>query len=182
MFDTMMALVIPIAVVGILATRQTVTALFGAAFAPAASVLPLLMVSVVCMWFSHATAIATVAARLQHHFLWIQGICVTLFLAADAVLIPRYGVTGAAIGRLAAAALAPALTYWLLRHRTGALLSSRSLRRAGLAAVAMAGGVALTAAQPLAIVGTVGLVAYAIGLWVTGCNPFATIAHKESPA
>jgi len=180
--DTVMALVIPVAVVGILVPRQMVVFLFGSAYAPAASVVPLLMVSVVCMWLSHAMAIATVAARLQRHFIWIQGICVALFIGVDLVLIPTLGVTGAAIGRLASATLAPALTYFVLRRHTGALLSVRGLGRAGIAAIAMAVGVVLTAAQPLYVIGAVGLALYAVGLWTIGCNPFASLVRKETLA
>lgn len=179
MFDTVMALVIPIAVIGIIVPQQTVTFLFGEAFAPAASVLPLLIMSVVFMWFSHATAIAAVAARLQHHFIWIQAVCVAVFVALDATLIPSWGTTGAAVARLVAAAMAPAFTYALLRRRLGASLSTGMLGRSVVAAIAMAAGVAATAAQPLVLTGAVGFTLYAAGLWMTGCNPFALLVRKE---
>jgi len=88
------------------------------------------------MSFSHATAIAAVAARLQHHFIWIQAVCVAVFVALNAALIPSWGTTGAAVARLVAAAMAPAFTYALLRRRLGASLSTGMLGRSVMAAVA----------------------------------------------
>jgi O-antigen/teichoic acid export membrane protein len=181
MFDTVMSIVIPIAVLGIIVPRPLVEWLFGAAYAPAAAVLPLLMLSVVCMWFSHATAIATVAARLQSHFIWIQAVCVAVFFALDAVLIPRWGITGAAVARLVAAAIAPALTYALLRQRVGVTLSMRVLRQSAVAAAAMGVGVAALSSHPPLVIGIAGMTVYAAVLWMTGSNPFASLVHEEIP-
>ena len=181
MFDTVMSIVIPIAVLGIIVPQPLVEWMFGAAYAPAAAVLPLLMLSVVCMWFSHAVAVATVAARLQSHFIWIQAVCVGVFFALNAWLIPIWGVTGAAVARLAAAAIAPALTYALLRYRVGVTLSTRVLRQSAIAAAAMAAGVALMSSQPAVIIGVVGMTVYAAVLWMTGSNPFASLVQEEIP-
>jgi O-antigen/teichoic acid export membrane protein len=178
-FDTVMALVIPLAVVGVLIPGPSVTWLFGPSYAPAAAVLPILVSSVVFMWFSHATAIATVAARLQHHFIWIQFVCVALFMALNVALIPVWGTTGAASARLAAAALAPALTYAVLRRRTGARLSMRLLARSSMAALAMGATVVILSGQALVIVVALGLTSYVVSLWAVGGNPFASLLQKE---
>jgi O-antigen/teichoic acid export membrane protein len=173
--------VIPLAVLGVIVPRHLVEWIFGSAYAPASAVLPLLMLSVVCMWFSHATAIATVAARLQAHFVWIQAVCVGVFFALNALLIPVWGMTGAAVARLAAAAIAPALTYALLRHRVGVTLSMRLLRRSAVAASVMAAGVAAMSSHPPLVIGVVGITLYAGVLWMTGSNPFASLVHEEIP-
>jgi O-antigen/teichoic acid export membrane protein len=182
MFDTVMAIVIPIAIVSSVAPRETVVWLFGASFAAAGSVLPILMLSVVFMWFSHATAIAAVASGLQDHFIWIQAICVTVYVAAAAALIPLWGMHGAAIARLVGCIIAPLLTYAMLQRRLGVSLSTRTLRRSSAAAVMMAAGVGAASQLPLHVAALVGLTLYVAGLWAVGCNPLALGLEKESRA
>ena len=94
----------------------------------AARIVPWLMLSIVGMWISHATAIATLAAGLQAHFVWIQSICMTAYLLLDWLLIPRWGMGGAVTGRLVATVLAPALTYWLVKRLRGFRLNVFELR------------------------------------------------------
>jgi O-antigen/teichoic acid export membrane protein len=182
MFDTVMTLVIPLAVVSIVAPAAAVTWLFGGTFAGAAGVLPLVMLSVVFMWFSHAAAVATIAAGLQSHFIWIQSTCVAAYFALDALLIPRWGIEGAAVARLAATILAPVLTCAVLQRRLGVRLTTATLRRAAVPALAMALALAWASHLPLQVATLLGLTLYGAGLWATGCNPLAYVVAKESRA
>jgi O-antigen/teichoic acid export membrane protein len=179
MFDTVMAIVLPIAVVSSLLPTEVVVWLFGPGFTAAGAVLPTLMMTVVFMWFSHATAIATVAAGLQDHFIWIQAICVTLYVSAIALLIPLWSMHGAATARLMAAIMAPLLTCMILRRRFGVSLSTRTLRPACAAAVVMAVAVVAASRLPLHVAALVGLTMYGAGLWAVGCNPLALAVEKE---
>jgi PST family polysaccharide transporter len=166
LFDGVMALLMPIAIVALVMPRETVTLLFGKRFAEAAPVLPLLVLSIVFMWVSHAVAIAAVAAGLQRSFIWIQSICVAAYLLLNWILIPLWGFWGAATARLAGTMIAPFLTYYVLKNQRGFTLETRTLRRTILAGLVMAGAVLFFSRYPFLFAGTAGTLVYGAMLWV----------------
>lgn len=178
LFDVVMAIVIPIGVVAFVMPRQLVTFLFGNRFAGAAHVLPLLILSVIFMWFSHATAIAAVAAKLQGSFLWIQSICVAIYLLLNLVLIPRWSAMGAATARLAATIVAPVLTYYVVKRRVGFSLETQTLRRMLFAGCIMAVAVVFASRFTLVVAGAIGTVVYGVTLWATRTTS-RTLGHAE---
>jgi O-antigen/teichoic acid export membrane protein len=129
MFDAVLVLGTPFAVLAAAMPRQAVTLLFGGNFSGAQAYLPLLMVATILMWISHVTAVAAVASGLQRHFIWIQIICVVLYLALDWLLIPRYGAMAAAWVRVLTTAIAPVLTYAVVFRQAGAGLTANTAVR-----------------------------------------------------
>jgi O-antigen/teichoic acid export membrane protein len=170
-FDGVMTVVMPIAVVAVVMPLETVTFLFGGRFADAANVLPLLVLSIVFMWFSHAVAIAAVAAGLQRSFIWIQSICVAAYLLLNWILIPLWGFWGAATARLIGTIIAPFLTYYVMKNRMGFILETRALRRTIFAGLVMTGAVMLFSRYPLLFAGAVGALVYGATLWAIRAEP-----------
>jgi O-antigen/teichoic acid export membrane protein len=162
--DVLVALIVPVVVAGMLVPREAVAFLFGPAFAGAAEVLPFMVVCIAVMWVSHAAAIAAVATGQQGSFVWIQGVCVSAFLALCALLIPGFGPRGAATARLVAVVLAPVLTYVVIRRRTGFTLQGRLLLRILLAGAVMGALVAALAPASVGLALAVGVLAYAAAL------------------
>jgi O-antigen/teichoic acid export membrane protein len=179
LFDSLMALVTPVVVAAFLMPRELVGFVFGPRFADASVVLPLLALSIAFMWFSHATAIATVATGLQDSFIWIQSICVAVYLLLNATLITSWGLTGAAGARLVATALAPFLTYAVVRRRAGFGLDPRTFLRTAVAGLAMA--VAVVAARPwgAAPALVLGVLAFGIVLVRIAAPRFAWVLPEE---
>jgi O-antigen/teichoic acid export membrane protein len=171
LFDGVMTIVTPIAVVAMVMPLATVTFLFGKRFAPAANVLPLLVLSIVFMWFSHSVAIAAVAAGLQRSFIWIQSSCVAAYLLLSWTLIPLWGFWGAATARLIGTIIAPFLTYYVVKNRVGFTLETRALRRTIFAGLVMAGAVMFCSRYPLLLAGAVGALVYGATQWAIRTEP-----------
>jgi O-antigen/teichoic acid export membrane protein len=165
MFHSIVVAVIPLTVVALLMPRATVTFLFGASYAEAAGLLPILVLSIVAMWISHATAIAAVAAGLQANFIWIQSICMVTYLLLDWLLIPHWGSTAAALVRLLTTVIAPVLTGWVVQRRTRCILSAGRFRMTALAGGGMALTVFFCANMPVLIAAAMGGIVYGATLW-----------------
>lgn len=170
-FDRVAAVVTPIAVVALVMPRESIIFLFGKRFSDAALVLPLLVLSIVFMWLVQVVALAALAAGLQRDFVWIQAICVAIYLLLDWILIPRWGISGAATARLVGTMIAPLLTYQLVESRLGFTLKTRSLRRFTLAGLAMAVAVILFRRFPLQFTASVGTLVYGAALWAFRSAP-----------
>jgi PST family polysaccharide transporter len=160
--------IVPVAIIGAAMPGRVVVLLFGPEYAEAAGLLPWLMASVVCMWVSHATAIAAVAIGWQRAFIWIQSICLLAYVGINLMLIPLWGLVGAAVARLVATLVAPALTLWVVKRQTGIGFDARALGQVATSALAM--GLLIAALEPVgqlfAVV--VGIIVYIGGLWSTG--------------
>jgi O-antigen/teichoic acid export membrane protein len=167
MLNAILIVITPLALVGLLLPETSVVLLFGQQYLPVAHVLPLLVMATVAMWISHATAIAVVAAGLQSHFMWIQPICVLLYLVLNCLLVPRWGATAAASIRLLTCSIAPLLTYWVVRRKIGMRISRAGTGRIALAAVSMGLTLALCSALPLLLSSVLGCAVYSSALWFT---------------
>lgn len=179
LFDVLIAVILPVAVLVSLVPETAVTLLFGSAYVESAAVVPLLMASIVFMWLSHAAAIATVAAGLQRHFIWIQTICVVVYLLLNLLLIPRWSFEGAAVARLIGTIIAPVLTLLVLKHGAGIRLSTSVAARILLACGLMAIAVSLLGAHHLAAACVLGLAVYVAALWLTGAAPWTIPRQLE---
>jgi O-antigen/teichoic acid export membrane protein len=173
------AAIVPVAIIGALMPERIVSLLFGPDYVEAAGLLPWLLASIVCMWISHATAIATVAIGWQRAFIWIQSICLLAFVGLNLLLIPLWGLVGAALARLVATLIAPVLTHWVVKRQTGAGFDGRALGQVAISALAL--GLAVMALQPAGQVfaAAVGIVLYVGGLWATGFVQHALPELKE---
>jgi O-antigen/teichoic acid export membrane protein len=165
MVDAVITIVAPLVVLALVMPRETVSFLFGARFIDAAPVLPFLVLSVLFMWFSHALAIACVAAGLQKSFIWIQSICLSVYLVLNSLLIPSWGLRGAGFARLVANIIAPLLTYYVVKNRTGCAINKSTFRRTILASLAMAVALTFASRYPLLLAGSIGVLAYGATLY-----------------
>lgn len=164
MLTAVVSVVIPVAVMAIVMPTATVTLLFGPQYASVSRVLPLLALSIVALWVSHATAIAAVAVGLQSHFVRIQLICVATYVVMDWLLIPRAGVMAAGAVRLLTTIIAPLLTYRLVKD-AGFRLRVHELRPTLWSGGAMAATVWACSGLPIGLAGTAGVGVYAAALW-----------------
>lgn len=165
MVHSIAVLVIPVAIPAILLPQAVVSLIFGAKYAAVAPVLPLVMLSMVAIWISHATAIAAVAAGLQAHFIWIQSICVAVYLGMDWLLLPRKGAMAAGVVRLITTVIAPILTHLILNKRTGFHFPTRALFRTVLAGAGMGSVMLVLSRFPLLVACAGGCLVYASLLW-----------------
>jgi len=179
LFDVLMALVLPVAIVASILPETVVKLLFGDAYLQSAGVLPILMASIVFMWYSHVTAIAAVATGLQRHFIWIQGICVLVYLGLDLVLIPRWGLAAAAWVRLAATVIAPVMTFAVVKRGAGFRLKGAVVLRIVVACGAMVSVIALLGSVSLSLSVFLGCAVYLMALWVTGAAPWTIPRQLE---
>jgi O-antigen/teichoic acid export membrane protein len=163
MCSAILSLVIPAAIMAIIMPSACVIFVFGAQYASVSKVLPLLALSIVAMWISHATAIAALAIGLQAHFVRIQLICVSSYLVLDLLFIRRFDVMAAASVRLVANIIAPMLTYFLVK-RAGFGLDTRKMSSTVAAGLAMAAVVWLCSTMPIMAAGSIGLAAYGLVL------------------
>lgn len=166
MWDSVLIVSMPLAVVGIVAPAACVALLFGDEYQPVAHLLPLLVLSIVAMWVSHATAIATVAAGLQSNFIWIQTVCILVYLLLNYLSIPLWGATAAAAVRLVTTAIAPVLTYWIIRRRIGLRIGFGSMWRIGSAAGLMALVLLACGSLPLLVSASIACGFYGATLWL----------------
>lgn len=165
LFDTLMIFIIPVIVVVLSMPELLIKLLFGPAYGAASQVLPFLIFSIAFMWFSHATAIAAVATKLQRNFIWIQAICVTAYLGLNLLLIPRWSAQGAATARLAGTVIAPFLTYYVIKRQTGFGLQFNTLFGILFAALMMTAAVLLMIRFNPAAAVLCGVVLYLTTLW-----------------
>jgi O-antigen/teichoic acid export membrane protein len=162
LIGTMLILVFPLVVLGSMRAADVVNLLFGEKYKPAAILLPWIMFSVAAMWISHALAISTVAAKLQRHFIWIQGTCATVYLVMNTTLIPGFGYWGALSARVVAMALAPVLTFVAVRRAFAAKLRWSALVTPLLAGSAMAASLLLLREFPFIAAAIVATAIYVV--------------------
>lgn len=168
MFDAILALGIPAAVLTAVMPAAVVKLLFGDGYVAASAYVPVLLLATMAMWASHAMAIAAVAGGLQRHFIWIQSVCVVLYVGLNWILIPGLGPMAAAYVRLLTAALAPVLTYIVVRRYVGAGLGFAGLGRTLLAGAGMAAALVMveaSSALPLIPAAMIGVAFYALAMW-----------------
>jgi O-antigen/teichoic acid export membrane protein len=93
---------IPVGIVGILCSRAIIVGIFGAAFESGVLPFQILLVSTTLIYFNIAIANPLLAWGKEKEYLFIvgAGACVNLLL--NIVLIPEYGIVGAATATLAA--------------------------------------------------------------------------------
>jgi O-antigen/teichoic acid export membrane protein len=171
--------IVPLAVIGSVMPEAVVITLFGSDYAEAAALLPWLMASIVCIWISHATAIAAVAIGAQGAFIWIQSICLLAFGGLNLLLIPAWGLVGAATARLAATMIAPALTHLVVKQHTGVGFDGRAFGQVAVSALAM--GLLIVLLEPFGrlVAALGGLVLYLGALWATDFVQHALPNLKE---
>lgn len=160
---------LPIAVAGPWLAEDALVFAFGAPYAPAAPALAVLLVNVGVVYVNMAVGTPLMAWDLQTPYMWaVLGGAVTN-VALSVVLIPRYGLVGAAVSTLASEAVVCVGLCWLYRRTTGEL-PLRAAATAVPVAVAAAVPAALGAALgwPLLVAVTVSIAAAGAAAWSLG--------------
>jgi O-antigen/teichoic acid export membrane protein len=158
---------VPTVLISFFRARDLVVLMFGNKFGGASVYFPWIMLSVCFMWISHALAVATVASSLQRHFVWIQLVCVVLFLAMWCLMIPGWGGAAAALARVVGTFLAAALTLVMLRMQTKLTIHLARLTPALTGAVAATIVLILTRASSMYISILAALLIYSAIAWFT---------------
>lgn len=163
-----LALSVPVAVGGTVVGERVLTLLFGAAFAPAAAPLAILLWSFIPFCEGKLLGSALLASDRQRADLTINLIVLAVTAALLFVLVPHAGATGAAWAMLASVTLATTLRRFVLTRDTAGLWPDRRILAVAAAGAAM--GLALLAAQPfpLGVSLVLGPLVYGAGLLLFG--------------
>lgn len=132
----------------LVAADPIVRALFGTSFADAAPALPVLMAVFVVISFAFLTGYLVLTLGLQRRFAWYAAGALVFNIAINLVLIPRYGLMGAAWSTLATEALIAGLALRLVLKtmalrpslgRLGRIVAAAALQTAAVALADRAG-------------------------------------------
>ena len=159
---------LPIAVGGGLLASALITLVFGARFEPSGAPLAILIASVPLMLYKDVAMIAMIVSGREAAVLRMTAIAVVFNLAANILVIPRYGMLGAASTTLATELLRAALAAWYVRRDGFTLAPARRFAKAALAALAMAAALHLAGPRPVWLLIPLGAAVYAAALVVTG--------------
>lgn len=173
------AVVIPVALCGMLLAPAAIDFAFGAEYAPAGPVLQLLIWAIPLAQLREPATAAILAARREHRLLHQNAIGTVLNLALNFTLIPRYGMFGAAIATVATEVVRLALALWFARE-VGFLMTRASRFWKVIVAAAVMGAVILALrSAPFFITLAAASASYAIALYLVGGIAFR---RREFPA
>lgn len=120
----------------IAAAGPIVELLFGADYAPGASILPILFAAFVPICIGNVAGNMVIATDLQRRYIWYAAVGLVLNVALNVLLIPSYGIKAAAWVTFLTEVVVVSVTLATVLRR---IEMSLSLRRIGLAAVAATG-------------------------------------------
>jgi len=161
------ALMLPVAVGGWTTSGGLLAAVFGAPFATAALAMQVLLWSVPLAWCRFIAQMTVVARGGQRAVLGVTTVAAVCAVAGDLLLIPRYGMVGAAAVTVATEALRAAATLVLMARRGVALPRPAAFWRPVAATAAMATMLAW-AGFPVLVAVPAGALVYVAALVVTG--------------
>ena len=157
------ALLLPLGVGFLVFAEPLVDLLYGETFRN--SVLPLQLLALTCALYGVQALLSTtfIARDAPWAFARLVGAAVVLNVAANLVLIPRYGAGGAAAAALASSVVLTVLGLVLARRRIGRVRPARILGGPLVAGAAMA-AVALMLPAPLLVRGLAAFAVYLLAL------------------
>jgi O-antigen/teichoic acid export membrane protein len=157
--DYLAVVAVPIFAGSIVVAEPLMTAIFGDRFAPAADVLPLLMLGFVGVALGYLPGYLWPVVQLQWLFVALAAIAVVLNIGLNLVLIPAHGAIGAAIATVVTEFWIAAAGLVAVKRRLGVPLAlgrvARACLAAGLMAIAAAAALELGLLAALAVAGPV---------------------------
>jgi O-antigen/teichoic acid export membrane protein len=139
--STMAIAAMTFAIAGAMAFYGTeiVTAVFGPEFDGAGDAVRILSGAAAAAGIYNLALLTIAAKDRQGVFPWIGGIALALNVALNVILIPPYGLNGAAVAMLAAQVLAAGMAFWFAVRETGRVSVARMFASplAALAAMAL---------------------------------------------
>lgn len=161
------AFTLPLAVGGALVAGELISLVFGATFSAAASPLIILLWTVPAVWLRVVGQTVLVARGRQATVLRITAISAVITISLDLLLIPRYGLTGAAAASVAAEVMRAALSLAAAAREGFRLAGPSRWWRGVVGALVMAGVVSRLDLPVLALVG-IGAAVYGAVMVATG--------------
>lgn len=148
------------AVAGVILARPLLEALYGAEYAPAARPFQVLLAALFLMLFSRPYRVLLVAARMQALDFRILVAAAAVNVVGNVLLLPRFGLWGAAVATLTSEAVLLVLVHATTRRLAPGIGLLRHLVRPVVCATAMAVLLVSFSDWPLAARITGGLAAY----------------------
>jgi O-antigen/teichoic acid export membrane protein len=166
--DVMAVAGLGLAAGGALMAPQIVAAFGGAGFAEAAAPLRVLLAATAMGLAGGVLGNALIAAGRQGSILRLSAAMLTLNVALNVVLVPRFGIMAAAWTALACEAVMLLGSSWLVRRHLHALPSPRLAARAAVAALVMVAALWPLRDAPLWLSIPAGMAVYAVALRAVG--------------
>ena len=162
------AVVLPAAIGGWILAPQVVALVFGQEYMPAAAVLQLLIWAIPLSQLREAPVAALVSHAHEHRLLHLNAMGTVLNIGMNLVLIPRYGMMGAAISTVVTEGARTALAL-VFAHGAGfPFASGRRFWRVAVAGLAMAGLLFTLRSHGLWAAATLGVLGYLTTLLALG--------------
>lgn len=174
-FETLLLLVTPILVGGTILARDILVAIGDESYAPAASILRLLLIAVALSFLNSLSAHTITIINRQRQMVWGYLSVAVIGLAIYLTLIPRLAATGAAIGTIVTEALTPLIGYIIIFRVMKFRLALGIVPKVLLAAGVMTASIMFLRALDPWFALVAGSVAYAGALLVTRAVPWSMI-------
>jgi O-antigen/teichoic acid export membrane protein len=158
----------PVAVGGALLAAPFIGLIYGPSYLPAAVAFGVLVWSIPCDLLRDVSIAALMSVGRERTVFRITVVSATTSLALGLLLVPRFGLVGAAAVTFAAELLRLVLALTLVRRSGFAGLPVGRMARPVAAGLAMGVVVYLTASLPVPLVVGLGMVAYALALIAVG--------------
>jgi O-antigen/teichoic acid export membrane protein len=162
------AVTLPIAVGGAMLSSAIITLVFGAKFEPSGAPLAILICSIPFMLYKDVAMVSMIVCGREKTVMRMTAIGVVFNLALNFVLIPRFGMAGAAVSTLATEVLRFVLAASAVRSDGFELVPLRRLLKSSVAACAMAGALAILPTKSLPIGIAAGVAVYSLVLFALG--------------
>jgi len=140
---------LPLAVGGALLAPRIIGLVFGAEYEPAGLPLAVLVASVPFMLFKDVGMVTLIVGGRESTVMKMTAAAVVANIVLNLLVIPRYGMVGAACTTLATEVLRAGLTAWVVRSDGFGFVGWRRLWKSALAALVM--GLAVWFAAPTSI-------------------------------
>jgi O-antigen/teichoic acid export membrane protein len=162
------AVALPIAVGGGVLSSELIALVFGSGYAPSGAPLAILIASIPFMVHKDVAMVAMIVSGRESVVLRMTAIAVAFNLVAIVLVIPRWGMLGAAAATLATEVLRAVLAAGYVRRDGFEFADVRRLWKSSAAAVAMAGSLVFVQEQPVWITVPLGAAVYAIAMLALG--------------
>jgi len=164
----MMLIGLPIAVGGMLTADKIVDLLYRPEIAPAAVALAILVWDIPFVMYHSFCGNMTTSIKRENGAARIYGSLGVVNIILNLLLIPRFGIIGAAFSTVLTDVIGAAQFYLLFRREFGAGLGFTRLARIGLAAAAMGAVIFLVLNWNLLLIITLSGAAYLLLVWISG--------------
>jgi O-antigen/teichoic acid export membrane protein len=164
---------LPVAAGGALVAPQIIALVFGAQYEPAALPLAILLGTVPFMLFKDVGTVALIVSGREGTVMRMTAAAMVLNVLLNALVIPRYGMVGAACTTLATEVFRAALAVVCVRAQGWPAVPPSRLWRSAVAASAMVAALVVMAPLSLWLALALGAATYTAALALTGGIRFA---------